>query len=1307
MNGVESIKLYSDAELTEMGVPLAARSHPNYVNARGAISDVRGFDAEFFGISAREAEIMDPQQRIFLECAWAALEDAGYDPQRYPGHIGVYAGSGDPRYYTKNLLSRVEVVEEHGHYLLGMYNNKDMLATRAAHKLGLTGPAIGIQTACSSSLVAVHQACQALLANDCHMALAGGVSLGDLEGGYMYQEGMILSPDGHCRAFDTHASGTVPGQGSGLVVLKRLSQAIAAGDAVYAVIKGSAINNDGNAKIGFTAPSAARQAKVVMKAWQKAKISPSSIQYIEAHGTGTKMGDPIELSGLEQAFSAMLNDQAPSLLPFRCKIGSVKTNLGHLDAASGVIGLIKTSLSIFHAKIPASLHFTTPHASAPEPFEVNHTLCDWPQSRPNMRRAGVSSFGIGGTNAHVVLEGSFPSSHAKSPTPKSNEYVLLPISAKNDACLLQLSINLSNFLTSKVDEDPSYPLRDVAHTLQSGRSVFSHRRIVIAKSLADAADELSHEVSSASGSIVSAGYSNASHRRPIVFVFCGQGASAVTGEGRCDLFKHDRAYLAAVDKCMSILNSELESHSFAWSGKTSSLLVSPIVEDTYLKQIELFVIEYALFEMYTAWNILPDLVVGHSLGEYVAACVSGVMSLRDALCLVARRALLMTRLPDGLMMSVQMSHDALQKHLQDQHPTIDIAAVNSHDQCVVSGASEGILACRDSLAAHKILCKVLALPHAFHSRETAGIVDELHALAADLTYSSPKVRFVSTVTGLEVVEPLQPIHWTHHLQQPVLFSSVVENLVVDGSPFADAVFLELGPGRLLSNLVKAHLDAHRRSSVVVSLGAVQSSSEYGSVLRSVGQLWLNNVDIDWEALHHGNGQQLHRVHLPTYPFRHQQYWITAAQSSSSSSSTAASPRSSHQDRRDSLPTDSLVTSSADSSAESGASDIAARVMQVWQSFFRITSIGAHYRYADLGGDSLMAVRLAALLEAAFNVPVTSSIFMLHDTIARQAAYFTDVSPVSKIPPSGIAVKAVDSGSVRPACELIQLSTGSGDSNMVPLILVHPIGGTVNTYLDLVTALGDVRPIYAFQSLSPFGRAAPFSDFRAMCQEYLQELRRCFPRFSEQFFILGGSSFGGIAAYEMATMLREESSLRPDVVGTRVDRVPLVVMMDAPLPGTIEPFAGLAPLLMYLFAAKIGLSDEDEASLLAAEGDREAQFDIVYAAALSKDLIHQLPARDTVHHLVDTWSIHGQAMHGHRLAPYDGDVVYYRAMVPSPRLTNCQHVGWLELCTRSIEVRGVQGGTHLSMNQLPLVRDIARHLHERMLHVDNNVFSSDS
>lgn len=1278
-SGVESIKRYSNEELLEIGVESVVFNNPHYVKARGAIADVRGFDAEFFGISAREAEIMDPQQRVFLECAWAALEDAGYDPHNYPGHIGVYAGCGDPRYYTKNLLSRPEVVEEHGHYLLGIYNNKDMLATRTAHKLGLTGPAIGIQTACSSSLVAVHQACQSLLSNDCHMALAGGVSLGDLEGGYMYQEGMILSPDGHCRAFDAQAAGTVPGQGAGVVVLKRLSQAIADGDAVYAVIKGSAINNDGSAKIGFTAPSADRQAKVLMKAFQKAKILSSSISFIEAHGTGTKVGDPIELSGLSQAFSAVDDKSA-----FKCRIGSVKTNIGHLDAASGVVGLIKTSLSLIHAQIPATLHFNVPNSAAHERFPVNRLLCNWPKSQSHERRAGVSSFGIGGTNAHVILEGYHAiASTARSRPTGGSDFVLLPVSAKNEECLRRMSDNLSMHLKSKPAE--SLSLNDVAYTLQLGRRVFSHRRVVVAKSIADAAEQLLEEPSAATKSVVSV--RSVTHRRPVVFIFCGQGGAAVTGERHCDLYKHEKTFRATVDRCVSLLNSEFESHSFAWSSRTSSLFASPPIEDTYLKQIELFVVEYALYEMYAASNILPDLVLGHSLGEYTAACTAGVMTLKDALLLVAHRALLMKQLPTGLMMSVQMSHIVLKTHLQE-HKSLDVAAVNSSNQCVVSGASEDILAFRDALESKNISCKVLPLPHAFHSRKTQGIVEELNAIAKQMTFSPPNIRFVSTTTGLEVDSALPCSHWTKHLQQPVLFSPVVSDLARDESPFVDAVYLELGPGRLLSNLVKSHLPSCMRSSVISSLGEVRASSEYGSVLHSVGQLWLNNIDIDWEALHRGSGQKLSRVHLPTYPFKHTQYWIEASQLSPASS--AAPPPNSKYGR--SVFRDLPINSFSDTISHATAGDTT-RVARVWQSFFRIKGIGAHDRYADLGGDSLMAVRLAALLEAEFCIAVNSSIFIEHDTIAKQSVYFANkIATTEKLFLAPEEHRKCPSQPNK-AFELIQLSPGDDPKqNRIPLILVHPIGGTVNTYSDLVTALDKSHPVYAFQALSPFGQATPYSDFNTMCRDYVTELRCTFPAPGQQL-ILGGSSFGGIAAYEMANILKAQQQF--STADGDVCKVPLVVMLDAPVPGTIPPFEGLAPLLSFLFAEKTGLKAQDEQHLVALEGNREAQMDFIYNQAKQKDLAHFLPDRSVVHHIVDTWSSHGRAMHGHTLTSYDGDVLYFRALVASPRLTNMQHAGWLELCTSSIEVRAVNG-THQTMNQLPHIEGIAECLHRAMV-----------
>ena len=537
---VESIAPLNDEQLLAQGVSAETLADPNYVKVAGLIEDVDLFDAAFFGLSPREAEILDPQQRLFLETAVSALETAGYDAERYPGSIGVYGGAG-MNGYLLNLYNSPAIRNSVSPYELFISNDKDFLTTRVSYKLNLRGPSVDVQTACSSSLVAVHMACQSLLSGECDMALAGGVAVSK-QLGYRSQTGSIYSPDGHCRAFDAKAAGTVSGNGVGIVVLKRLEDALTDRDSIDAVIKGSAINNDGALKVSYTAPCVEAQAAVIQAAQAMAEVSSQSIRYVEAHGTGTALGDPIELAALTQAFSS---GNAPR--SSTCAIGSVKTNIGHLDAASGIASFIKTVLALKHKQIPASLHFQQPNPQIDfnnSPFYVNATLNDWPQGNVP-RRAGVSSFGIGGTNAHVVLEEAPVVPRLET----TQEPQLLILSAKTPAALDLAALNLSNYLeTAYLNNAPLAPaaeisLADVAHTLQVGRKAFEYRRATICKTPAEAIQQLRGQSTH-----------KATEQPSLIFLFPGQGSQSANMAR--DLYETQPVFKQTLNQCARILGDE-------------------------------------------------------------------------------------------------------------------------------------------------------------------------------------------------------------------------------------------------------------------------------------------------------------------------------------------------------------------------------------------------------------------------------------------------------------------------------------------------------------------------------------------------------------------------------------------------------------------------------------------------------------------------------------------------------------------------------------------------------------------------------
>ena len=852
-DGVESISFFSDEELREAGVDEATLQNPNYVKARAILDDIETFDAAFFGYSPGEAEMMDPQQRVFLQEAWRAVEAAGYTPETYSGAVGVYAGVGMNTYLLKNLYPNLRQLGIAAAYQVMIGNNKDFLSTRVAYKLSLTGPAITVQTACSTSLVATHLACQSLLLGECDMALAGGVSINiPQKSGYVYQEGMISSPDGHCRAFDARAKGTVAGNGVGLVMLKRLVDALEDGDTVHAVIKGSAMNNDGALKVGYTAPSVDGQAAVIAEAQAVAGVEADTVTYIETHGTGTTLGDPIEIRALTQAFQASASGRG------FCAIGSVKTNFGHLDAAAGVAGLIKTVLALKHRKLPPSLHFEQPNPQidfANSPFYVNTALTDWnPNGMP--RRAGVSSFGIGGTNVHVVLE----EAPSQPPSGASRSEQLLVLSAQTESALETMSANLATYLR----QHTGLNFADVAYTLQKGRKPLPQRRALVCSD----ADEAVKILNALPSKQAPTGYEETTDR-PVVFMFPGQGAQYVN-MGR-DLYQTEPTFREQVDRCAGLLQPlmGLDLREILYPDDARRDEAAQQLQQTSVTQPALFVIEYALAQLWLEWGIRPCALIGHSLGEYTAACVAGVMSLEDALTILTTRARLMQDLPGGAMLSVPLSEAALQPLLTD---ALSVAVINAPEMCVVSGPYDAVDKLEQDLTAKGVNSVRLHTSHAFHSGMMEPILDEFTRSVQTISLHPPQIPWVSTVTGNWVTadDVTDPGYWARNLRQTVRFGAAIGEILQQASH----ILLEVGPGRTLSTLAKRQPDS---SPEQVALASVrhprESQSDTGFVLTTLGQLWLAGAAIDWDGFY--QREQRRRLPLPTYPFEGERYWIEA------------------------------------------------------------------------------------------------------------------------------------------------------------------------------------------------------------------------------------------------------------------------------------------------------------------------------------------------------------------------------------------------------------------------------------------------
>ena len=849
-DGVESITFFSSEELASLGIDADLLQNSNYVKANPLLEDIEMFDAAFFGLTPREAQLMDPQHRLFLQCDWEAFENAGYNTQAYDGRIGVYTGVSPSSYLVQNLLTNYDYrdLEEQVQIFTG--NDADYLPTRVSYKMNLNGPSLHIGTACSTSLVAVHIACQALLNYECDIALSGGVTIqASQREGYVYKEGGILSPDGHCRAFDAKAQGTVFGSGIGVVILKRVSEALDDGDCIQALIKGSAINNDGSSKVSFTAPSVEGQSQVVAQALSESGVDPNTIGYIEAHGTGTALGDPIEIEGLRQVFRNMTNRKG------FCAIGSLKTNIGHLNRAAGIAGLIKTVLALKYKMIPPTLHFEQPNPDIDfddSPFLVNTSLREWRRNGVP-RRAGISSLGFGGTNAHIIVE----EAPERGASTTSRDWKLLNLSAKTPSALQAASQNLAEYL----EQHPDVQLNDVAYTLQVGRQVFPHRQMLVCKNTTDALDALRNP----SGNILT--NIQETNKKDVVFMFPGQGSQYVNMG--LALYETEQIFKEQIDLCSEILQPHLNINlcDVLYPKHVSMDIASQQLKQTEVAQPALFTVEYALSKLWMEWGVLPQAMIGHSIGEYVAACLAGVFTLEDALALVAARGRLMQQIQAGSMLAISLGEEEAQSFLDD---SLCLAAVNSPTSCVVSGPKEAVDTLQYKLKKDKIPCISLHTSHAFHSTMLTPVLEPFHEQVAKIRLNPPQIPYISNVTGTWITdeEVIRPDYWTTHLSQTVRFNDGIHKLLQD----SERIFLEVGPGRTLSALAKNHPKRYIGQEVLSSLRHPADSDEDTQfLLNTIGRLWLAGKQLDWDAFY--KNEIRYRLPLPTYPFEEERYWI--------------------------------------------------------------------------------------------------------------------------------------------------------------------------------------------------------------------------------------------------------------------------------------------------------------------------------------------------------------------------------------------------------------------------------------------------
>ncbi len=955
-DGVESISFFSPEELAAAGVPAALMADPGYVPAKAVLDGIDRFDAAFFNITPRDAERMDPQHRVFLEVCWEALESAGCDPSRFPGPIGVFAGETLSTYLF-HLASDPGIGRSVASMQTMIGLDREFLTTTVSYKLDLRGPSFTLQTACSTSLVAVGVACQSLRSGECDMALAGGVSIRvPAKTGYLYQDGGVGSPDGHCRAFDAGARGTVGGDGAGVVLLKRLDDARRDGDPIRAVIRGWALNNDGAAKVGYTAPSVAGQAEAIAAAQELAGVDPGTITFVEGHGTGTPLGDPIEVAALTQVFR-----ESTSRRGF-CALGAVKSNFGHLDAAAGVAGLIKTVLALEHGEIPPTVHFQRPNPTMKlegSPFFVNSTAIPWqPDGVP--RRAGVSSFGVGGTNAHVVLE----EAPVALETEEGRTWQLFPLSARGPEALETAAANLARWM----EAHPQAPPADVAWTLQAGRKAFPVRHVLVARSLEEAARRLSR----------GEGFTSlASDRRPAFFLLPGNGVQRA-GMGR-GLYREESAFRERIDRCAESLRPRLgiDLRAVLDPPAGGEAEAERLIARSDVGHPALFALEYALAGLWLDWGVRPAALLGHSLGEWVAACLAGVFSPEDALGLLAERGRLMDAAPEGAMLSVPLPETDLLPLLTRG---LELSGINAPALCSVSGSVEAVEQLRLELEERGVLCRRIEAARAYHSAAMEPVACELARLVAGVERHPPSLPYLSNLTGtwIRSEQAVDPEYWAAQVRSPVRFADCMTELLRSG----DGALLEVGPGGTLGAQARRQPELLGDRPVLASLPRPREGApeepEPVSLLTALGRFWAAGGEVDWEGFQ--AGRRRGKLPLPTYPFERRRYWVDVARPAALSSSRLPEPpeetREAAVDIRPSLGHPRVAP----------RTETERRVAEIWTQVLGIGGIGVDDDFYELGGDSLRGLDLLARIRTAFSIelPAARPAGGLHRRSARRS-----------------------------------------------------------------------------------------------------------------------------------------------------------------------------------------------------------------------------------------------------------------------------------------------------------------------------------
>ncbi|QSJ17338.1 acyltransferase domain-containing protein [Nostoc sp. UHCC 0702] len=1125
----------------------------------GFLDQVEQFDPKFFGISAPEAASMDPQQRLLLEVTWEALEDAGQIPAHLAGtQTGVFIGISSQDFSVLSWEnSNDDIYKTTG-------TSHCIAANRISYVLNFTGPSIAFDTACSSSLVAVHYACQSLWNEESTLAVAGGVNLLlSPKATFNFAKAGFMAPDGRCKTFDARANGYVRGEGAGVVILKPLSQAQAEGDRIYAVIKGSAVNQDGRSN-GLTAPNPQAQEAVLRSAYRISGVSPGQVQYIEAHGTGTSLGDPIEIKALGKIL-------AEGRLPGNyCTVGSVKTNIGHLEAAAGIAGLIKVALSLKHQQIPPSLHFQKPNPYIPFdklPLRVQQTLEPWPQGN-SLALAGVSSFGFGGTNTHMVL--------AQAPVESPKDDVIehpvhfLTLSAKNEDALGELAQRYREFLI----DQPESALADICFTANVGRSHFNNRLAIVAESSVQLQKQLFAFTNHQKTATVISGLIESKKPPKIAFLFTGQGSQYID-MGR-QLYETAPIFRQTLNRCDQILRTYLGNSLLAVLYPQPGE-ISPL-DQTLYTQPALFAIEYALFELWKSWGVVPSVVMGHSVGEYVAACVAGVFSLEDGLKLIAERSRLMQNLPtNGEMVAVFAQEADIRKLVEIDENKVAIAARNSSQNTVISGEQQILQAICIQLENAGIKTVKLETSHAFHSPLMEPILAEFRQVAATISYSKPQINIISNVTGKQLKsDEITPDYWCRHMRQSVEFAASMQTV----HDLGYEIFVEVGPKPILLKMGRNCLPAETG----VWLASLRpGSSDWQQILQTLGSLYVRGQTINWSAFYQNHRQQ--KLRLPTYPFQRQRYWIekqTTLESeqdliqpilteSKNQSSKSQLPfqdseksklvpvdRNSQIIEKEGILLNQILEMATKERVDFLTSYLQKKIAQVLRIDAQQVPVEDDI-LLELDVDSLIIIEVTNHIHQDLKIKIYPRDFYEKPTLLDVANYLdleikrTHANSFKEIQASAIKYKIPvkdENSNIYPSLSdsvryqstsslsdstLLEIQTGGSQR---PFFCISGGAGNASYLCELAHHLGSNQPFYGLQKLDIDQEWNPYTICQNMASDYVKAIQTVQPQGP---YFLGGHSFGGKVAFEMAQQLFKQGQ-----------EVALIALLDTSAPRSIKP-----------------------------------------------------------------------------------------------------------------------------------------------------------